>query len=163
VEQYAAIEAASIARKETTVADLAIEVVKAIAAGTGDTLATKGIDAVGRLISALRMKFRSDPGSRGTLEITLDTPDDLAARDNLVALLHQRILHDTEFSAWLERLWDEVGPDILGDASKSANIVQGDVRGNVVQTRDVQGGIHIGRDDATSREPGDDAREMDAD
>ena len=126
--------------------DLAVEIVTAIATGAGDSLAAKGIEAVGRLISALRAKFRGDPGSRGTLEIAVEAPDDLAARENLVTLLRDRILHDAEFGEWLENLWAEVAPDIQEDASKSVNIVHGNVKGNVVQSRDVQGGIHLGKE-----------------
>lgn len=100
--------------------------------------------AAGRLISALRAKFRSDPGSRGTLEIALEAPAEQAALESLAALLRDRVTRDTDFGLWLADLWDEVGPDLTMDEGVSMNVIHGTVQGNVVQARDVQGGIHIG-------------------
>jgi hypothetical protein len=130
--------------------DLAVEVVKAIASGAGDGLAARGIEAIGRLTSALRAKLRGDAMARGTLEIAIEDPGDANARGDLEALLRERIHHDAGFSAWLEALWSEVGPDLKVDASKSANIVHGNVQGDVVQARDVHGGIRIGRSGTAS-------------
>lgn len=127
--------------------DLAVEVVTAIATGAGDRVAAKGIEAVGRLVSALRAKLRGDARTRGALEIALEDPGDVTARGDLEALLRERIQRDAEFSAWLEALWAEVGPEIGMDASKSTNVVHGNIQGDVVQARDVHGGIHIGRRD----------------
>jgi hypothetical protein len=58
--------------------------------------------------------------------------------------LRGRILADPAFSEWLEGLWSEVGPHLQVDTSRSVNIVHGEVRGNVIQSRDVHGGIHLG-------------------
>src|ERR1022692_4907368 len=124
--------------------DLPGEIVRAIAAGAGDSLGSRGVAAAGRLISALRRKFRGDPESRGVLEIALESPDDLPVQEDLVSLLRRHILADPAFSEWLESLWSEVGPDLQVDTSRSVNIVHGEVRGNVIQSRDVHGGIHLG-------------------
>lgn len=130
--------------------DLAVEVVKAIASGAGDSLAAKGMEGVGRLIGALRARLRGDARARGALEIAIEGPADAAAQADLEVLLRERILRDAEFSAWLQGLWSEVGPDIKADASTSANIVRGTVHGDVIQARDVHGGIHIDRRDDTA-------------
>ncbi len=136
--------------------DLAVEVVKAISSGAGDRLAAMSMEAVGRLTSALRAKLRGDASARGVLEIALEDPGDAGAREDLEMLLRERVRRDAEFSAWLEALWSEVEPDLKMDASKSANIVHGNVQGDVVQARDVHGGIHIGRrDDAPPARDGD--------
>lgn len=124
--------------------DLAAEVVTAIASGAGDSLGTKGVAAVGRLISALRAKFRSDPSSRGTLEIALEAPAEQAALESLAALVRDRVTRDTDFRLWLANLWDEVGPVLKLDEGVSVNVIHGTVHGNVVQARDVHGTIHIG-------------------
>ncbi len=131
-------------------ADLAVEIVTAIATGAGDSLAAKGIEAAGRLVSALRARLRGDAPARGALEIAVEDPGDPAARGQLEALLRERISCDAEFRAWLEALWSEVGPAIRPEAGESANIVHGDVHGDVVQARDVHGGIHIGRADGAA-------------
>ena len=134
--------------------DLAVEVVKAIASGAGESLAARGMEVAGRLTSALRARLRGDARARGALEIAIEDPGDAAARGDLEALLRERILRDAEFGAWLQALWSEVGPDIETDASTSANIVRGTVHGDVVQARDVHGGIHIGRRDAAAGDAG---------
>jgi hypothetical protein len=123
------------------VTDLATEIVTAIASGAGDSLGATTVEGIKRLISALRAKFRGDPGSRGTLEIALETPDDSDARKNLMLLLRDRIQYDAEFEEWLTNLWAEIGPSLKMD--KSTNIVRGSVYGNVVQSRDVYGRINI--------------------
>jgi hypothetical protein len=131
--------------------DLASEVVRAMATGAGESISAQAMSAVERLISGLRAKFHGDPQARGTLEIALETPDDSPARENLVSLIRNRILQDREFSEWLESLWSGVRPDLQMDASNSVNIVRGDVKGDVIQARDVHGGIHIGRQEAADR------------
>jgi hypothetical protein len=132
------------------VADLAVEVVTAIASGAGESLAARGIEAAGRLASALRARLRGDARARGARESALEDPADASARGELEALLRERISRDAEFRAWLEALWSEVGPDIRLEAGESANIVHGNVHGDVVQARDVHGGIHIGRADGAA-------------
>lgn len=124
--------------------DLAAQVVTAVASGAGGTIGAKGTEAISRLIAGLRTKFRHQPESRGALEISLESPDDAAARELLASTLRDHIRHDAEFGEWLAGLWAEVQPDLRADAGDSANIITGTVHGSVVQARDVQGGIHLG-------------------
>jgi hypothetical protein len=130
--------------------DLAVEVVTAIASGAGDRVGAASMEAIGRLTSALRAKLRGDARARGVLEIAVEDPGEATALSDLESLLHERILCDAEFSAWLEALWSETGPHLRTDASKSANVIRGDVHGDIVQARDVHGGIHIGHRDAST-------------
>lgn len=97
-----------------------------------------------RLISGLRARFRHQPESRGALEISVEEPGDLAARDHLVALLQENISGDDEFAAWLASLWADVRPVLEAGDSASANVISGTVHGSVVQARDIQGGVHLG-------------------
>jgi hypothetical protein len=128
--------------------DLVNEIVTTIASSAGRSFAAEGMEALGRLIAALRDKFRSEPQSRGTLEIAIETPDDLAASQNLAALLRERCLQDEGFREWLGGLWTPIGRDLAVDESRSANVIHGNVEGHVVQSRDVQGGIRIDPDTA---------------
>lgn len=130
-------------------ADLAVEVATALATGAGDSLATKSIEAIGSLISALRARFRGDPGSRETLEIALAATGDMGATEDLISLLRERIAEDAGFAGWLEGLWTVVEHDLRLEGGRSINLVQGNVQGSVVQSRDVQGGIHIGHSDSS--------------
>jgi hypothetical protein len=124
--------------------DVASEIVNAIASSAGNSLGATGAEAVARLISALRAKLRRDPASRGTLEIAVEAPAEPGALESLVSLLHERAARDTEFGAWLADLWDEVRADLRASTGTTANVIGGTVHGNVVQARDVQGGIHLG-------------------
>lgn len=126
--------------------DLAAEVAQAAASGAAGRLASGGIEAAARLVSALRARFRSDARARETLKVMFDEPGDARARGDLESLLRDRIRGDAGFAAWLEALWDETAPDINADG-RSANIVHGTVHGDVIQARNVHGGIYIGRRD----------------
>lgn len=122
--------------------DLAAEVADAVASGVAGRLAAGGMDAAGRLLSALRARLRGDAGARGTLEIAAEDPDDAPVRDALEVLLRERVRGDSEFAAWLESLWSELGP-VIRDSGRSANVISGTVHGNVIQARDIHGGIHL--------------------
>lgn len=124
--------------------DLATEVVQAAASGAASRLTASGLEAVTRLVSALRTRFRGDAEAREALEVTLDEPGDAGVRGELESLLRERIQEDSELASWLAALWAEIAPDIKVD-DKTANIVHGTVHGDVIQARDVHGGIHIGR------------------
>lgn len=124
--------------------DLAAEVVTAIASGAGGSIGAKGAEAISRLISALRARFRGRAVSRGALEISLEAPDDLAARDQLAAIMRDHMHDDAEFREWLSALWAQVRPDVQPAASAPANIITGTVHGNVVQARDIHGDINLG-------------------
>lgn len=126
--------------------DLAAEVAQAAASGAAGRLTAGGIEAVTRLISVLRARFRGDAAAREALETTLNQSGDARARSELEALLRERLQGDAELAAWLAALWAEIAPDIKADDSP-ANIVHGTVHGDVIQARNVHGGIHIGRQD----------------
>jgi hypothetical protein len=128
----------------TAMLDLAAEVVTAVATGAGGSIGTKGAEAIGRLVAALRARFRGQAEDRGVLEISLEDPDDVAARDQLAAVLRENIHRDAEFGEWLSDLWAEIRPDLQADASNSVNVISGTVHGNVVQARDIHGSIHLG-------------------
>src|SRR5260221_719998 len=124
--------------------DLAGEVVTAIASGAAGSIGTKGAEAIGQLISALRTRFRGQPAERGALEISLESPADAMAQDQLTILLRDYIRRDAEFEEWLASLWAETRTDLQASVSNSTNVITGTVHGSVIQARDVHGGIHLG-------------------
>lgn len=126
--------------------DLVVAVVTAIASGAGGSLGTSGAAAVGRLISALRAKFRHSPAARGALEIAVEEPTDPDVREALQAALNELIKRDAQFGQWLVTLWEEISPELPAPDCSSKNIIHGDVHGTAVQARDIRGGIHINRD-----------------
>lgn len=121
--------------------DAIMGIVTAIASGAGGSIGAGGAAALGRLISALRVRFRGDPAARGTLEIAVESPGTRVAGEDLVAVLRARIASDPGFGEWLQSLWIEVAPEL--DAGKQTNVISGTVKGNVIQARDIQGGIHF--------------------
>ena len=121
--------------------DAVIGIATAIASGAGGSIGASGAAAVGRLISALRAKFRGDPAARGTLEIAVESPGSQAAGDDLVAVLRTRIANDPGFGEWLLGLWIEVAPQLRVDAGHQTNIISGTVKGNAIQARDIRGGV----------------------
>jgi hypothetical protein len=126
--------------------DLVVAVATAIASGAGGSLGTSGAAAVGRLISALRAKFRHSPTIRGALEIAVDEPTDPGAGAALQVALNELITRDAEFGQWLATLWEETRQELPSHDCSSKNIIHGEVHGTVVQARDIHGGIHINHD-----------------
>jgi hypothetical protein len=124
--------------------DLAGQIVTAVASGAGGTIGAKGAEAINQLIAALRARLHHEPQSHGALEASLESPDDPAARELLASVLRDHISRDNGFAEWLAGRWAEVRPVLQVGASNSANVISGTVHGNVVQARDVQGGIHLG-------------------
>lgn len=125
--------------------EVALDIATAIASGAGGSLGASSASAISRLVSALREKLRGNPAARRTLDTAVDPPVDPAAREDLRALLGELIAQDADFGTWLGNLWAEIAQELHADASKSVNSVSGTVLGNVVQARDVHGGINIGR------------------
>ena len=123
--------------------DAVVGIVTAIASGAGGSIGGSGAAALGRLISALRAKFHRDPATRGTLEIAVESPDSQVAVDDLAAILRDRIASDPEFGEWLVNLWTEIAPQLRVSTSRQTNIISGTVKGDAIQARDIQGGIHF--------------------
>jgi hypothetical protein len=121
--------------------DAIMGIATAIASGAGGSIGASGAASVARLISALRARFRGDPGARGTLEIAVESPGSQVAGEELVAVLRARTASDPGFGEWLLSQWLEVAPQL--DAGKQTNVISGTVKGNVIQARDIQGGIHF--------------------
>lgn len=124
---------------------LVVAVVAAIASGAGGSLGASGAAAVGRLISALRAKFRHSPAALGALEIAVDEPTDTDAGAALQVALNEVITEDAEFGQWLATLWEEIRQELPSHDGSSKNIIHGDVHGTAVQARDIHGAIHINR------------------
>lgn len=125
---------------ETFVNDL----VTALASSGGGALAEAAVAAIGRLTAGLRDRFRRDPAARGALEIVVGDPADVGAREQLAALIAQRLEQDPDFLAWLRTEWELVRRASAQVDGTVTNSVTGSVSGNVVQARDIQGGVNIG-------------------
>lgn len=123
--------------------DAVIGIATAIASGAGGSIGAGATAALARLIAALRAKFRGDPAAQDMLEIAAESPSSQAAEEDLVAVLRSRIASDPGFGEWLLSLWIEVAPQLESDGEKQTNIVSGTIKGNVIQARDIRGGVHF--------------------
>jgi hypothetical protein len=120
------------------------DLVSALTTSGGRALTEVAVSAIGKLTAGLRERFRKNPTVRGALEIVVDDPDDVEAKESLAVLIEERIKQDPEFSAWLRAEWALVLP-VLAQVDRSViNTVAGNVSGNVVQARNIDGGVHIG-------------------
>jgi hypothetical protein len=123
--------------------DAVVGIVTAIASGAGGSIGSSGAAALGRLIVGLRAKFHSDPTARRALEIAVESP---VVKEDLAAILHDRVASDPIFGEWLLGLWAEIAPQLNVDTSRQKNVISGNVKGNAIQARDIQGDIHFGRE-----------------
>jgi hypothetical protein len=131
---------------------LTTEIAVAVTSSAVTSLAEGGSKALVRLVGALRERFRRQPAERGVLEIALENPDDPEARRALVQLLDEHARNDPEFARQMHDLWAEAAAELDAAMGSTTNTVRGDVGGNVVQTRDVYGGITLGQASNTPRD-----------
>lgn len=91
------------------------------------------------LYDVVRRKFAGDRAATATLEAADGaTPDSPEVRE-LAEALADAAGSDPSFDAELRSMWNTVFQDISHDAV--GNQVSGNVHGNVVQARDITGGV----------------------
>lgn len=97
--------------------------------------------ALGRLV---RGRLAGRPGGQETLTAAETNPTDQAAQQSLRGLLGRIAAEDPEFAATVRTIGQELGLSAGRTESPVSNHVSGSVGGNVVQARDVRGGISFG-------------------
>lgn len=110
-----------------------IAIASAVAGKTTEALTAGAKNALGKLAELIRRRFAGDNAAREALEG--------AQVDSLAAHLERLAAQDPEFARELRALWDQAGTQLHADHGGVINEVSGDVGGNVVQARDVTGGI----------------------
>lgn len=118
----------------------------ALAGKVADGLAEAGRVTCQGLVRLVRRRFRSDPAAEEALEAAEADPSDSGHLDRLRAALERLAAEDPAFDTELRALWREVQPHLAAASGGVVNMVSGDVRGGVVQARDVHGGITFGSD-----------------
>ncbi|HEX2134001.1 MAG TPA: hypothetical protein VHH15_20845 [Actinophytocola sp.] len=94
--------------------------------------------AVTGLYEFVRQKFSSDPAATRTLEAAAGADPDSPEVTALGEELARAEAEDPEFATELRTRWRDVSVQQRGAVN---NQVSGTVSGNVVQARDIQGGI----------------------
>jgi hypothetical protein len=121
-------------------------VVAALVDKTVDGLTNAGRAAYTALVQLVRSKLGSREDSQAIMGRAEATPGDVMCRKALAEHLHRAAADDGQFAEELHRLW-QAFQNAHASATESGvlNTVAGDVGGNVVQARDVRGGITFGR------------------
>jgi hypothetical protein len=116
------------------------------------TLATKaaeGLTEGGRaafeaLARVVRRAFQGRPSARVALVDAEADPTDEARIGALRRALAHVAAEDPAFEADLRELWRELSPQLTATGGGIVNNVSGTADGNLVQARDVHGGISFG-------------------
>jgi hypothetical protein len=124
--------------------DILSTVALTLATGAATGLTEGGKAAFAELAALVRRRFQGRESARAALAAAeTESPDDTriqSLRDELA----QAIADDPVFGEELRRHWAGLAPHLTADSGGVVNNLSGSVGGNVVQARDVQGGISFG-------------------
>jgi transcriptional accessory protein Tex/SPT6 len=93
------------------------------------------------LYKFVKKKFSDDPEATAILEATEGAAEDTAAIKKLQEKLAEAQTKDPKFAEELHDEWERAQVQNQAEAGGVVNSVTGGVSGNVVQARDIQGGI----------------------
>ena len=121
-------------------------VAAAVAAAATTAIADGGRALITKLAALLRERSQREVAGQSALAAVEQTtlaaveqnPQDAVATQRLAELLDQRMRDDPVFAHRLRELWEDTTSTASGQV---ANTVSGEVRGSVIQARDVHGGI----------------------
>ncbi|MBN6034213.1 hypothetical protein [Amycolatopsis sp. 195334CR] len=97
--------------------------------------------AVIGLYQLIKAKFADDPEASAVLEAAEGAAEDSAEVRELAATLEEKQAADQEFGERLRQEWERATVEQHAESGGVSNQVSGQVGGNVVQARDIQGGI----------------------
>lgn len=97
--------------------------------------------AVASLYQLIRAKFADDPDACAVLEAAEGAAADSQEVGELAAALKEKQGADPAFGERLREEWNRLTVEQNAEAGGVANQVSGQVGGNVVQARDIHGGI----------------------
>jgi hypothetical protein len=116
----------------------------ALVARVADGVAEGGKAAIEALTGSVRRKFENHDAARSALADAAADP----ANDIKMGVLRQELAaaanEDRAFDANLRDIWRDVLSHLDASDGGMVNIISGTVHGNVVQARDVHGGITFG-------------------
>jgi hypothetical protein len=114
-----------------------------LATKTAEGLAAAGRSAFESLARLVRRRFEGRKSSTALPEVWTDTADGTRI-ETLREAFAQAIADDPPFEAELRQHWQSLSPYLEVQDGGVINHVGGNVEGNVVQARDVHGGISFG-------------------
>lgn len=119
-------------------------VATALAGKAATALAEGGRSALAALTRLVRGRLSGSAAGREALAEADAHPEDEARVHALARALEQACAADPEFHRRLRELCDQAGTELHADHGGVVNQITGSVGGNVVQARDIQGGISFG-------------------
>lgn len=106
-------------------------------------MAERGSDAARRLLHVVREKLALPPSPDGSRDGS-DEIAPLSLTPEAINRMHTLIRTDAGWAQSLESAWAQVRPEIQVHGTGVTNTIRGDVRGTVIQARDIDGGISLG-------------------
>lgn len=120
---------------------LTTSIAAALVAGTAAATSDNVRALINGLVSLIRERFRRTPSDQETLDSAVRAPSDTTIARQLAEALDRQMRADPAFAQELRARWAEIVAAEVVAGDQVANTIKGPVRGNVVQARDVQGGI----------------------
>ncbi|WP_203862727.1 hypothetical protein [Plantactinospora mayteni] len=131
--------------------DILTAVALTLAAKAVEGLTEGGKAAFAALARLVKRRFQGHGSSQAALAEAEADPADDTRIQSLREELAQATAEDPTFGHELQRLWRDLVPHLVAGTDGIVNHFSGSVGGNVVQARDVHGGISFG--DASPRNP----------
>lgn len=103
-------------------------------------IAGRGVLALYQLV---KDQFADDPTATAVLEAAAGAQSDSPEVEALGAQLERSSENDRAFATRLQQMWENIGTHQHTGCHGVNNHATGHVEGNVVQTRDVHGDIHL--------------------
>lgn len=121
-----------------------MEIAVVLATKAAQGVAEGGRAAVSALVNWVRRKLGEQCAAQEALAAAEADPGDDVRIRALRDVLEQLTVADPEFAAELRRRWSDVSQHATNRGGGVVNQISGGVGGNVVQARDVHGGISFG-------------------
>lgn len=119
-----------------------------LATKTAEGLAATGRAAFEALAQLVRRRFANRASAQAALAHAEIEARDESTKTMQIAILRealaQAVADDPSFEALLRDRWRELSPHLIAGEAGVNNSVAGTVEGNMVQARDVYGGISFG-------------------
>jgi hypothetical protein len=131
--------------------DVLASVALTLATGVAEGLTEGGKAAFAALVRLIKRRFQGRGSAQAALAEAEANPADDTYIQSLREELAQAAVDDPAFDRELRSLWRDLAPHLVVGTDGVVNNISGSVGGNVVQARDVQGGISFGA--ASPRDP----------
>lgn len=116
----------------------------ALAENAATAVVSGSATALRALFDLVKSKFAGKAGAEQALQTAQDQPQRPENIERLAAMLAKAAEEDPHFGNRLLSLWDQASNELKADRGGVINQVSGTVGGNVVQARDITGGINFG-------------------